>query len=50
MIVLSERAAGAQRAVYFCRKKITMSDHFFNPPNLQALAEVYKKLYFEHHE
>ncbi len=42
MIVLSERAAGARCAVYVCRKRITMSDHFFRPPNLQALAEVYK--------
>lgn len=41
MIVLSERAAGARRAVYFCRKKITISDLLFHPPNLQALAEVY---------
>lgn len=42
MIVLSERAAGARRAVYCCRKKITISDHLFHLPNLQALAGVYK--------
>lgn len=42
MIVLSERATDARCMVYCCRKKITMSDHFFHPPNLQALAEVYK--------
>ena len=42
MIDLAERAAGARRVVYCCRKKITISDLFFHLPNLQALAEVYK--------
>lgn len=42
MILLSERATDARRTVYFCREKITMSDHSFHQPNHQALAEVYK--------
>src|SRR5258708_30247923 len=42
MIVLSGRATDAWRMVYCCRKKITMSDHFYPRPNLQVLAGVYK--------
>jgi hypothetical protein len=36
MMVLSGRASDARRMVYCCRKKITMSDHFYLRSNLQA--------------
>jgi hypothetical protein len=34
MIDLSERATDVQHMVYFCLKKITMSDHFYPQLNL----------------